>query len=202
MTGLESRPVAVGIVMMTEEEARICVAKIKRNTEEIRSALLDLYERQGWKVLGYETFRSCIAAEFNVSESRSYHLLNAARIDQILASDGETAPIPEAHARELAPLIKQPDRVRSVHREVKDQTGGKPEAVDYRAAVRSVPKSSNGTSATPIDPERALVVIDTVIRKVNDLNASDMTMRLRLRGHDGPAIRRVIDWFEMVASEI
>lgn len=70
-------------------------------------------EREGWKALGYESWRECAVAEFQISQSRIYQLLDAARISTNL----ENKEMPEIHLRELAPLKDQPD----VAKEVMDQ---------------------------------------------------------------------------------
>jgi hypothetical protein len=96
---------------------------------------------------------------FAMSRQRAHQLLNAHKVDQILAppwqessaffgnnartepsstivDDGKpVARIPETHARELEPLIEAPETLREVHSEVQERTQGKATAADYREAV-------------------------------------------------------------------
>jgi hypothetical protein len=75
---------AIQLTLMTVEEAQATVEKIKSSLEDIRTLLYDLRERQGWKALGYPTFRDCIQSEFAMSESHAHRLLNAHTVDRIL----------------------------------------------------------------------------------------------------------------------
>lgn len=150
---------AIQLTLMTVEEARATVDQIKTNLESVRALLFELREREGWRALGYATWQACIQAEFHMSERRSYQLLNAHRVDQILApawqeasaffgknattepdrtmvqSAVPTAPIPERHARELEPLVAEPEAVREVYSQVVEQTNGRPTAPAIRGAV-------------------------------------------------------------------
>ena len=50
---------ASGPIMMGEQEARACVARIKAGLDDIRTAGLELEEREGWRALGYDSWREC-----------------------------------------------------------------------------------------------------------------------------------------------
>jgi len=145
-------PTATATVLMTAEEARACVNRIKADLEDVRSLVFDLKEREGCQALGYSTWNDCIRAEFAMSRQRAHQLLNAYMIDRILAGgsdvnivDGssgsvvarieENPPIPEAHAREIAPIIDQPEAVRSVVAKVRELKGEQATAQDVRAEV-------------------------------------------------------------------
>ena len=45
---------AIQLTLMTVDEARITVDRIKAKLEDVRALLWDLHEWQGWKALGYE----------------------------------------------------------------------------------------------------------------------------------------------------
>jgi hypothetical protein len=61
-----------GVVMMTMEEARACVERVKGGIEQMRRDLLELREREGWKALGYDSWRACAVAEFGVGLATVY----------------------------------------------------------------------------------------------------------------------------------
>jgi hypothetical protein len=129
------------MTLMTTDEARSTVARIKSSLEDIRTLLFDLKERQGWKALGYPTWERFITEEFAMSKRRANQLVNAYMVERILSPEREVGTIvptsvPESHARELAPLVDEPDALREVHAEVQAQANGKPTAADYRAAVQ------------------------------------------------------------------
>ena len=69
---------APSLRLMTGPEALACVAQIREGLENVRLLLLDLHEREGWRALGYESWRECAAAEFSLTQSRAYQLLDAA----------------------------------------------------------------------------------------------------------------------------
>jgi len=45
---------------MSRDEAQQCIARIAHHLEEARALLLELYERQGWRALGYDSWRTCV----------------------------------------------------------------------------------------------------------------------------------------------
>lgn len=95
------------IQKMTRKEARDLMHRIRHGLRDCRLLILRLYEGQGWKALGYSSWRDCVAAEFAESERRLYQLLTAAQIDRELQELGDVdqaEPIPERQARELAKL--------------------------------------------------------------------------------------------------
>lgn len=90
---------------MTTDEARQCVNDINSGLITIRSRLLDMYEREGWKALGYASWRDCAMKEFNFNQSRVYQLLSAAEIERNISTIVENEqPIPESHLRPLSGL--------------------------------------------------------------------------------------------------
>lgn len=143
MTLTVEPPAAVGYVVMTRDEALSCVARIKANLEDVRALLFDLKERDGWRALGYQTWRECITHEFHMSRSRAHQLVNAHMVDRILAGQDEpgvhnvdiSEQIPEAHARELAPIIQEPEAVRQIVAEVRDEKGDAATAAHVREKV-------------------------------------------------------------------
>jgi len=98
-------------VLMTKDEARACVDRIKVNFGQLRALLLDLYEREGWKALGYESWRECVTVEFQQSQSRVYQLLDAAKVSRNISTIVEKSEsIPESQLRPLAGLEAQEQR--------------------------------------------------------------------------------------------
>lgn len=107
--------VAVIIAPMSEDEARLCVQSIKAKMIDLRSAVYDLWQRQGWMALGYASFNACLKAEFgDMSAGHLYRLKDAAVIEGELRMS-EDSPLekalPESHARQLKLLDNGADRV-------------------------------------------------------------------------------------------
>ncbi len=91
------------VILMTEDEARAAVAAVCRHFESARQQLLDLYEREGWRALGYDSWRACVVAEFSLSQTRVYELLSAAKVEREFSAMAETDQrLPERRLRVVA----------------------------------------------------------------------------------------------------
>jgi len=92
---------------MTRDEARLCIERINRHLDEARLLLLELYERQGWRALGYTSWRECATAEFGWRERYTYYVLEAARTERGLCTIVQPAELPtlrEYHLHQIARL--------------------------------------------------------------------------------------------------
>ena len=58
---------------MTKDEAVETDRLIKRHINTTRYLLLDMRDRQGWKALGYESFKDYGEKELGYKETRIYH---------------------------------------------------------------------------------------------------------------------------------
>ncbi len=95
------------ITPMTETEARVLIEEIKTDISAVGAKLLELHEREGWKALGYSSWRECVMQEFDFQSSHVYRLLDFAKIQRVLSPIGENGyPLPAAEsvARPLAAL--------------------------------------------------------------------------------------------------
>lgn len=93
--------------LMTADEARACVARATQHLNVARAELLELYEREGWRALGYDSWRACVTAEFSQSQSYLYYQLQAARTERELSTIVQPAELPslrEFHLRQIAEL--------------------------------------------------------------------------------------------------
>lgn len=105
---------------MTEVEARQAVKDIHAGLSNVRDRLLELYEREGWRVLGYQSWRECAQTEFSFGQSQVYRLLDAAKVERNISPMGEK-PISE---RLLRPLVKlELEEQREVWQHVKNDNG-------------------------------------------------------------------------------
>jgi hypothetical protein len=91
-------------VMMTLDQARKCVEQINNLAGEIGKLLLDLYEREGWKALGYKNWRECATAEFKQSQSRLYELLDAAKVERNISDMSEKPTLTKRAVDQLKSL--------------------------------------------------------------------------------------------------
>jgi hypothetical protein len=58
---------------------------------EVHELILEAHDRRAWQALGYPTWQQYVKKEFNLSRSRSYQLLDRARVQQALLAAGVDA---------------------------------------------------------------------------------------------------------------
>jgi hypothetical protein len=94
---------------MTLEEAQVKHAELKALESVMRSSLLEMRDRKGWKVLGYSSWAEYGETEWGYGRQYLDRLATASRIQQIVAPIG-ASDIPESNLR---PLGKVPDADKS-----------------------------------------------------------------------------------------
>lgn len=94
---------------MTLEEAQAKHAQLKSLESVMRSNLLEMRDRKGWKVLGYESFSDYGEKEWGFSQSYISRLTNAAAIQEKLNMPIGIKEIPESTLR---PLNQVPDDIK------------------------------------------------------------------------------------------
>lgn len=143
---------------MTAAEARSAIQEIKSRWNSLRATVLDLERRRGWEALGYASFRECVLAEFQGSESFLYRQLAAGEIE---AEVEPTLPIGTIPERILRPLAKVPEGERKeVWEEAKaaapdGQPTGPIVAKAVEAVVPPAPKK-------PLSPVQGRSIVDGV----------------------------------------
>ena len=121
---------------MVYAEAKDCIAKINANMTNIRSLVLDLYERKGWDALGYESWRECVVKEFQQGENYLYKQLAAAQAERNLCT---TVQIPERQIRPLTRLNDDPEKQRVAwQKAVETAPEGKVTAAHVQKVVREM----------------------------------------------------------------
>ena len=125
---------------MTSEEAQTCIAEINKNLKNTRTLLFDLYEREGWRALGYASWRECVTAEFKQHQSYLYRQLEAAKAERNILSVVDHAlmsEIPESHLRPLASLCSS-DQREAYQRAIKTAPEGRLTAQHVEETVREI----------------------------------------------------------------
>jgi hypothetical protein len=102
---------------------------------EVGRALLEIQARRLYLQAGYRTFSVYVSERWDLSESHAYRQIDAAKVIDLLSPTGESLlPANEAQARELVPLVADPDAVRAVWSEI-EATGERVTARAIRAKV-------------------------------------------------------------------
>jgi hypothetical protein len=137
------------VPVLGPSEARRLTDEIKRDTEALWQKLVELYEGGAHTALGYSSWHAYCEAEFGMGQSRSYQLLDAGRVAHALHStNGETAPLNERQARELAPLINDQDKLAELWSEVRAEHGERMTAGKVRTAVEKKLAPKPATNVT------------------------------------------------------
>ncbi len=128
------------VSMLDEQGARDLTDRIKVHAETLWALLLEAHDRQAWRALGYSSWREYGMAEFGMSQSRAYQILDQGRvIREIEAATGLSTKveIEERAAREIKPrleVVKEKIRERITC----DTPGGKPDPDRARDIVAEV----------------------------------------------------------------
>ncbi len=197
--------VAVIIPPMSADEARACVQSIKAKMIDLRSAVYDLWQRQGWMALGYASFNACLKAEFgDMSAGHLYRLKDAAVIEGELRMS-EDSPLektlPEAHARQLKMLDNGADRLTAYRKATilaKTEGVPRPTVSHVKQAVELV-KVENDVQASPY-PVIAKLVASGTITAVRGMRMVDELNKLKPDAREG--VLMVITQYGLSAPEL
>lgn len=143
---------------MTRDEAVALTVCIRDHAEQMWGMLVEAHDRRAWSALGYTTWADYVQAEFDMSRSRSYQLLDRGRVIRAIeevTGVSTSVDITEAVARDIKPHLKavtdsikekvtaeatvEPERVKEIVAEVvaEERTKAKQQAED-RAAIAAL----------------------------------------------------------------
>lgn len=140
---------------MSHTEARQITDQINQKSNELWSLLKEAHERNAWEALGYKNWRDYAIAEFNVSQSHAYRLLDQATVITAI-QEAASSPMGENHApveisertaREIKPkLAKVVDEIK-----IKVEKGADPVKTTYEVieATRVESKTKQIEPAKP-----------------------------------------------------
>jgi len=103
---------------------------------DVGRALLEIQARRLYLGAGHRTFADYVAKRWDLSASHAYRQIEASKVVDILSPIGEI-PLPsnEAQARELTPLVNDPEAVRAVWSEAVQDGHGRVTARAIKAHV-------------------------------------------------------------------
>ena len=150
---------------LSKDDARAFVESIKTRIGDIRKMLIELHDRFGWKVLGYDSWEACVTEEFGWSKRYANMQISAGKIEQkLLAPPGgtvgtlvptppPTGPIPEKHLRPLAALPE--DQQVEAYLDAKQEAEAAGEKLTAKAVIAKVElyAADNESYVAPPEPE-------------------------------------------------
>lgn len=122
---------------LTSQQARRLTDEVKSDAVALWAKLASLYRGQAHLALGYTSWASYCAAEFAMSDATAYRLLQAARVVEQLPM-GSSPMSSERVARELTPLLGEPEQLQEVWEEAVERHGPKPTAAEVREVVEEI----------------------------------------------------------------
>jgi DNA N-6-adenine-methyltransferase Dam len=145
------------VSLMTADEARVCEAEIIKTGDRLRVLLVDFYDRQGYKALGYTSYTAWAEVTapkiFGVTYTRLTRELTAAVIERELLPLGiNSEPIPERQLRPFSAFVERPrgpgadekpieingEAIRAAWDEAQYRSGGSPTAKIVEQVVKEM----------------------------------------------------------------
>ena len=152
-----------GIAAMSEAEARALTTQIQRTSVRLWLLVTEAHDRKAHLALGYETWADYSKAELNMSESRSYQLLDTGHVMKALAAGGVNVEMTQPPPARVVARVK--DRLTEV-KKAAEQAVRKGDSVDKamrdlarepktptaRQAAAAAAAAENGTADEPTVP--------------------------------------------------
>jgi hypothetical protein len=110
---------------ITEADAKDLTTRIRQGLGEFPLLLLEAHEKRAWIPLRHRSWELYVRLEFSLSRSRSYELLDQARVIRALriaASTQRIPPISALAANQIKPLLNEV--IEELRHLVSDQLGG------------------------------------------------------------------------------
>lgn len=184
------------LILFTADQARRLTDEVKTDAAALWAKLLRLYEGGAHTALGYTSWGAYCDAEFDMGQSRAYQLLDAGRaVAKLPYSTIGGTPPNERVARELVPLLDEPEVMREVWSEAVEQHGPQPTAAHVREHVeprRNGNMAVHYSSATDewSTPQDLFDAVDAEFRFDLDVCASSSSAKCEryfAEEHDGLA---------------
>lgn len=144
-TNIPALPVAPDTIiiekLMTPPEAERCLQQIHDKAAELKDLVYELWSREGWRALGYDSFHACIQDRMGKSASTLYRLKDVKEFELMLQQRGRDEEAKSSHVREYRKLPDGDTQFQAYQRarRIAQQEGKKhPTAENAREAVVQV----------------------------------------------------------------
>lgn len=137
---------------LTKAQAEDLTRSIRDAAEVIWVLIARAHAGKAWKALGYDSWAEYVREEFNMSRSRSYQLLDQAKVIEAVNAaipDGAEVTVSESSARELKYVIQE------AVPEIKEKTKGlePAEAVRVTQEILAKYQAKQDSEKEPEEPE-------------------------------------------------
>lgn len=197
---------AVMPTVMTQAEAARVTDEIRTTGDRLWTLLLHAYEHGAWAALGYGSWQTYATAEFSMSRSRAYQLLDAARVNLAIAEAAQSTDVDvtEAQARDIKPVLGEVVDVIAARTADAD-----PEDVPtiVRDVITDARNGDRPAGPRPFTDRYDLAVADLrrVIKRLEDLHSDDSfkgTHRPSLGRRHGATVEAAASTLETVAKDL
>lgn len=165
-------------------ELDACEAVIQRGLRsflEVGEALMRIREGRLYRET-HPSFEAYTRERWNLGRAHGYRLMQAAEVAGVLSPMGDTSALNERQARELVPLLGDPDRLAEVWRQALEATDGKPTAKTL-AAVRDDADQLSWTADMQERVGRPVVgTLDEYVTRLRDIVRELVNPNWTLRG--------------------
>jgi hypothetical protein len=199
---------------LDETGARELTERIKTATRQLCMLLLEAHVRRAWSALGYRTWEQYVHAEFGLSRSRSYQLLDQGRVIVIITSSANLTGTLDIHPYAAAQLKP---RIGEIAEIVRERTAGRtePEAREIVDEViraqRSAARPGRRGDEAPAEPPALAVAgapadVAALVQAVSSLagmpRARDVAARVGPRqAHQLEDLEAALGWLTEFARE-
>jgi hypothetical protein len=183
---------------LSQEDARRLTDEARALGSELWLRVRDLYQRSAHIALGYGSWREYWASEFDQSGTRGEQILRAGRVAAVLQERELPLPANDSTARELVPLLKDPDRLAEVWSTALAAADGKPIGSQVRTLVAPYRRARTGGST--VDGRNVRRLRNDVSRPLRDARGGLEQARKALPDalRTEPATTLVRDWLHHV----
>lgn len=131
---------------------------------EVGNALLAIRDGKKYRAAGYATFETYCQQRWGINRSRSYQLMDAAKVATEMSTNVDIRPTREAQVRPLASLPDPTERAAAWAEAVEAADGGQPTArlVEEAVAKRQPPKKDHPAPFSD-------AILNTVTQQLNEV---------------------------------
>jgi hypothetical protein len=84
---------AIIVRQLTLDEAQVITSKIQSTTEMLWELLFEAHEGKAWEPMGYTSWQAYVHAEFQISRSQSYRLIDQAKVTRAIEEAAVSAAV-------------------------------------------------------------------------------------------------------------